>query len=158
MAQQPQSRDTQARDTHARDTPMRTAQARGRQMQDAMRGQADSLGNGTSQMVEHAAKRFQDISIESYRYLQGAVELNADAMNRMIGCRTIGEMADVHRDYLKEAIDHAFAASRRMYGISAEMADEIGSSVNATLHDVAEEASRQREDTAREAGAAAKRQ
>lgn len=130
MAQQPQARLSQ-------------------QMKEDMRNQVDTVGNGASQLVEHAAKRLQDISLESYRYIQGAAEMNADVMTRLIGCRTIGEMADVQRDYLKGAIDHAFAASRRMYGMGAEMADEIGSSVNATLHTVAEEAGRQREDAAK---------
>lgn len=156
MAQQPQQSQQFQQQSHNRVA---------RPSMDDMRGQIAAMGDGTTQFVEQAARRFQDISLESYRYVQGAVEMNAGVMNRLIGCRTIGEMADVQRDYLKDAIDHAFAASRRMYGIGAEMADEMGNSANAAIQDATEEAGRQREDVSKDKdkdkdkeSAAAKRQ
>lgn len=131
MAHQTQSRDTQP---HF-----------GRQMEDALRGQVGTTGTGTNEFMEQAARRLQDMSLESYRYLQDAMDLNTGAMNRLIGCRSIGELAEAQRDYLKQAIDHAFAASRRLYGIGEEMAEEMGASANATLREVADETDEQRD-------------
>lgn len=105
-----------------------------------MRNRVGAVSSGTNELVENAARRFQDMSMESYRFAQDAMEMNVNAMNRLIGCRSIAEMADVQRDFFKEAIDHAYAASRRVYGISAEMADEFTGTMTASLQEVNDDA------------------
>ncbi|MFA7428829.1 MAG: phasin family protein [Rhodospirillaceae bacterium] len=124
-----------------------SAQRAGRQLKgemqenmEAMRNRMGAAGNGTTEVVEQAARRLQDISMESIRYAQQAMERNVTVMNKMIGCRSIGELADVQREFFKEAIDHAFDASQRMYGISTEMADDLSSNLSGALREVTAEA------------------
>lgn len=134
--------------------PQQSQQQRsGRQFQRASReamsgtqGRVSEGGNGVSEVIEQATKRLQDLSMETYRLAQDAIGLNMATMNRMVGCRSIGELAEIQRDYFKEAIDHTFDVSRRMYGKGSEMADEVSGAFPTSIHEAAEEAARKRED------------
>ncbi len=134
-------------------------QRSGRQFQKAtretmneMQGGVSGVGNGANEVVEQATKRLQDMSMETYRFAQDAIGLNISAMNRMVGCRSIGELVEVQREYFKELIDHAFDASNRVYGVGTEMADEVGGSFATSIKEAAEEAARKREDAKEAAG------
>lgn len=119
-------------------------------MRDGLRGAQFTMGmdDDSTEMMEQMSRRFQSAGMEAYSLARDAMALNMRAMNRLIGCRTIGEMTDVQRDYFKEAIDTAFESSRRLYGMTAETAEEIADNVTATLQEVTDEANRQREEAA----------
>lgn len=130
----------------------RQFQRASRETMDGMKGHVSEVGNGASEVVEQAARRFQDMSRETYRFAQDAMDLNMSAMNRIVGCRSIGELAEVQREYFKEMIDHAFDASTRVYGMGTDVAEDFSGSFAASIKDAAEETAHKREEAKDAAG------
>jgi phasin family protein len=94
---------------------------------------SEELERRSSQNVEAVAqastiltKGVQEISREWFDFLQQRLVQNADAMNKLAGCRSLQDLVTVQSEMVRDRLGHAVEGGRRITEVSMRMADEAG--------------------------------
>jgi phasin family protein len=94
---------------------------------------SEELERTSSQNVEAVAqastiltKGVQEISREWFDFLQQRLVQNADAMNKLAGCRSLQDLVTVQSEMVRDRLGHAVEGGRRITEVSMRMADEAG--------------------------------
>lgn len=89
----------------------------------AYRGMTDS-GNMDAMMQSSVrfAKGMQDMSWEMMQFTQQSLRNSLKAANDLMTCRSIEDMMEIQRDYLRESMDSLLQESARMLEMGSEVA------------------------------------
>lgn len=77
------------------------------------------MQNGT-----RLAKGMQDISWLWVQYTQNSLNMGLLAASRMMGCRTIEELLELQRDFLKDSVDGFLRESARLLEMTSNIAGD----------------------------------
>jgi len=80
------------------------------------------------------AKGVQDMSWEWMQYTQNSLRMGLQAANRMMGCRTIEDLVELQRDFLKDSVDTLLQESARLLEMSSHVANDAVSPIAERLH------------------------
>lgn len=91
----------------------------------ASRGLAES-GNMDAVMQSRArfAKGMQDLSWEMMQFTQQSLRLSLKTANDMMSCRSVENMLEIQRDYLRESVDTFLEESAKMLEMGTNVATE----------------------------------
>ncbi|MDA8232250.1 MAG: phasin family protein [Magnetospirillum sp.] len=94
-----------------------------RGMADISRGDVDVF----MQTGARLAKGFQDVSWEMMQFTQNSLRMGLQAANDMMSCRSLEDVIEVQRNFLKNSVDSLLQESARLFEISTHVAGEATS-------------------------------
>lgn len=113
----------------------------GQRQQDQMRAMFSSsngLADGANmdavmQSSARLAKGMQDLSWEMMQYTQQSLRLSLKTANEMMTCRSVENMLEIQRDYMRESVDSFLEESAKMLELSTSVASQAVEPVEENL-------------------------
>lgn len=95
----------------------------------AMFGASNGLADGANmdavmQSSARLAKGMQDLSWEMMQYTQQSLRLSLKTANEMMTCRSVENMLEIQRDYMRESVDTFLEESAKMLEMSTSVASQ----------------------------------
>ncbi|MBC7907717.1 MAG: phasin family protein [Rhodospirillaceae bacterium] len=87
------------------------------------RGDVDTLVQTSARL----AKGVQDMSWEVMNYTQQSFQLSMKTANDLMTCRTIEDMLNVHRNFMRQSVDTFLQESARLLEMSSGVTNEVAS-------------------------------
>lgn len=79
------------------------------------------------------AKGVQDMSWQMMQYTQQSMQMGLKAANQMMTCRSVEDMLNVQRNWMRESVDQFLSESARMLEMSSTVATDAVDPLNSRL-------------------------